>query len=207
MTIELWIAFVATSAVLLIIPGPTVLTIINYSISHGRRANASLVTAVALADSTGLTLSLLGLGALLAASPFWFNVVKYAGGLYLLYLGYRSLRAGAVPAQLGSGCTAETRWELSLNAYLVTLLNPQAIVFFVAFLPQFVDPDGNVSRQLLMLALTFVVMGMMNSACYAVFATSARRFLTTRRAQRLFQITGGALLVVCGICALVADQT
>lgn len=207
MSIELWIAFVATSAVLLVIPGPTVLTIISYSISHGRRVNASLVTAVALGDTTGLTLSLLGLGALLAASPFWFNLVKYAGGLYLLYLGYRSLRAGALPAHPGSGCGEQTRWKLSLNAYLVTALNPQAIVFFVAFLPQFVDRSGNVARQLWMLALTFVIMGMMNSACYTVFANSARRFLTTRRAQRLFQITGGALLASCGIWALLSEQT
>lgn len=207
MSIELWIAFVATSAVLLVIPGPTVLTIISYSISHGRRVNAPLVTAVALGDSTGLTLSLLGLGALLAASPFWFTVLKSAGGLYLLYLGYRLLRVGALPANLGSACREETRWKLSLNAYLVTALNPQAIVFFVAFLPQFVDPSGNVSRQLWTLALTFIVMGMMNSALYAAFASSARRFLTTQRAQRLFQISGGGLLVAFGICALLAQQT
>ena len=78
MPFELWLAFVAASAVLLIIPGPTILTVISYSMSHGRRANVPLVAAVALGDSTALVVSLLGLGTLLAASAFWFNAVKWA---------------------------------------------------------------------------------------------------------------------------------
>src|SRR3954468_769604 len=94
MSIEHWLAFVAASAVLLVIPGPTILTVISYSMAHGRRANVPLVAAVALGDSTALVLSLLGLGALLSASAFWFTIIKWAGGLYLLYLGIRMLRAG-----------------------------------------------------------------------------------------------------------------
>ena len=97
MPIELWFAFVIASGVLLIIPGPTILTVISYSMAHGRRANAPLVAAVALGDSTALVLSLLGLGALLATSAFWFTVVKAIGGLYLLYLGVKLLRAGISP--------------------------------------------------------------------------------------------------------------
>ena len=108
MPIELWLAFVAASALLLIIPGPTILTVISYSMSHGRRANVPLVAAVALGDSTALVVSLLGLGALLATSAFWFTVVKWVGGLYLLYLGIKLLRAGisstetAAPAELAN---------------------------------------------------------------------------------------------------------
>ncbi|MGH8185160.1 MAG: LysE family transporter, partial [Steroidobacteraceae bacterium] len=94
MSIELWLGFVAASAILLVIPGPTILTVISYSISHGKRANVPLVIAVALGDSTALVLSLLGLGALLAASAFWFTAIKLAGGLYLLYLGIKMLRSG-----------------------------------------------------------------------------------------------------------------
>ncbi len=94
MTLAAWLAFVAASTVLLIIPGPTLLTVISYSLSHGRRARLPLVAAVALGDSTALLLSLLGLGALLAASAFWFTVVKTLGGLYLLFLAVKLLRAG-----------------------------------------------------------------------------------------------------------------
>ena len=105
MSIELWLAFVAASAVLLIIPGPTILTVISYSIAHGRRANVPLVAAVALGDSTALVVSLLGLGALLATSAFWFTVVKWVGGLYLLYLGVK-LPCGNLAHRTGAAvCT------------------------------------------------------------------------------------------------------
>ncbi len=95
MSVEHWLAFVAASVVLLVIPGPTILSVISYSLAHGRRARWPLVAAVALGDCTALCVSLLGLGALLAASAFWFTVVKWAGGGYLLYLGIRMLRTGA----------------------------------------------------------------------------------------------------------------
>ena len=105
MPIELWFAFVIASGILLIIPGPTILTVISYSVAHGRRANAPLVAAVALGDSTALVLSLLGLGALLATSAFWFTMVKGIGGLYLLYLGVKLLRAGISSRGVGRpGC-------------------------------------------------------------------------------------------------------
>ena len=87
MTIEHWLAFVAASAVLLILPGPTVLTVISYSLAQGRRARGPLIAAVALGDATALSLSTLGLGALLATSSFWFTTLKWVGGLYLLFLG------------------------------------------------------------------------------------------------------------------------
>jgi threonine/homoserine/homoserine lactone efflux protein len=139
MSIELWLAFVAASAVLLIIPGPTILTVISYSMAHGRRANVALVAAVAMGDSTALVVSLLGLGALLATSAFWFTVVKWAGGLYLLYLGVKLLRAGVSPTELTEPAAPKSRWRLFMNTYLVTALNPKGIVFFVAFLPQFIN--------------------------------------------------------------------
>jgi hypothetical protein len=125
MSIELWLAFVAASAVMLIIPGPTILTVISYSMAHGRRANIPLVAAVALGDSTALAVSLLGLGALLATSAFWFTLVKGAGGLYLLYLGIKLLRAGISPAEIAAPAAPGSRWRLFANTYLVTALNPQ----------------------------------------------------------------------------------
>ena len=91
MSIAIWIAFIIASIVLLIIPGPTILTVISYSLSHGRQANIPLVMAVSLGDSTAMTMSLLGLGTILATSAFWFGVIKWIGGLYLLYLGVRLL--------------------------------------------------------------------------------------------------------------------
>src|SRR5438045_8953880 len=93
-SVESWLAFAAASAVLLVIPGPTILTVISYSVTHGRRAAIPLVTAVALGDSTALAFSLLGLGSVLAASSMAFTLVKAAGGAYLVYLGVKMIRTG-----------------------------------------------------------------------------------------------------------------
>lgn len=206
MSIELWLAFVAASAVLLIIPGPTILTVISYSVAHGRRANVPLVAAVTLGDSTALVVSLLGLGALLATSAFWFMVIKWVGGLYLLFLGIKLLRAGISPAELAAPAAPGSRWRLFANTYLVTALNPKGIVFFVAFLPQFINPRADVTQQLWFLAITFVTMATLNATLYAVFAGSARRLLASPRAQRRFNLAGGSLLSVAGIWALLARR-
>jgi threonine/homoserine/homoserine lactone efflux protein len=205
-SIELWFAFVAASAVLLVIPGPTILTVISYSMAHGRRANAPLVAAVALGASTALVVSLLGLGALLATSAFWFTIVKWAGGLYLLYLGIKLLRAGISSAELAAPAAPGSRWRLFANTYLVTALNPKGIVFFVAFLPQFINPGAEVARQLWVLAVTFVVMATINATLYALFAGSARQVLASPRAQRRFNLAGGALLSAAGVWALLAKR-
>ena len=206
MSIELWLAFVAASAVLLIIPGPTILTVISYSMTHGRRANVPLVAAVALGDSTALVVSLLGLGALLATSAFWFTVVKWVGGLYLLYLGIKLLRAGISAVELSAPAAPGSRWKLFANTYLVTALNPKGIVFFVAFLPQFINPSLAVTQQLWVLAATFVAMAALNATLYAVFAGSARKLLSSPRAQRRFNLAGGSLLSAAGVWALLAKR-
>ena len=206
MSIELWLAFVAASAVMLIIPGPTILTVISYSVAHGRRANVPLVAAVALGDSTALVLSLLGLGALLATSAFWFMVIKWVGGLYLLYLGMKLLRAGISPAEIAAPAAPRSRWRLFANTWLVTALNPKGIVFFVAFLPQFINPRADVTHQLWILAITFVALATLNATLYAVFAGSARRLLASPRAQRRFNLAGGSLLSAAGVWALLARR-
>ncbi len=206
MPIELWLAFVAASAVMLIIPGPTILTVISYSLAQGRRAQLPLVAAVALGDSTALVVSLLGLGTLLAASAFWFTVVKWVGGLYLLYLGVKLLRAGISPATLVASAAPGSRWRLFANTYLVTALNPKGIVFFVAFLPQFIQPGAAVAPQLWILAGTFVALAAVNATLYAVFAGAAGRLLASPRAQRGFHLAGGSLLSAAGVWALMARR-
>jgi threonine/homoserine/homoserine lactone efflux protein len=207
MSIEHWLAFVGASAVLLVIPGPTILSVISYSLAHGRRARWPLVAAVALGDSTALCVSLLGLGALLAASAFWFTVVKWVGGAYLLYLGIRMLRAGATDGPQRAALAAPvSRWKLFANTWLVTALNPKGIVFFVAFLPQFISPAGNASGQLWILAITFVTLAALNASLYALFAGAASRWLASPRAQRGFHLAGGSLLSGAGIWALLARR-
>lgn len=206
MPVELWLAFVAASAVMLIIPGPTILTVISYSIAHGRRARWPLVAAVALGDSTALVLSLLGLGALLATSAFWFTVIKSVGGLYLLWLGVKLLRAGIGPLEPMTLSSTGSRHRLFFNTWLVTALNPKGIVFFVAFLPQFIDPAAATGPQLWMLAITFVALATLNASLYAMFAGAAARLLSSGQAQRRFNLAGGSLLSIAGVWALLARR-
>jgi threonine/homoserine/homoserine lactone efflux protein len=203
---ETWLAFAAASAVLLVIPGPTILTVISYSLAHGRRANVPLVAAVALGDSTALVLSLVGLGALLAASAMLFTLVKWAGGVYLVYIGIRMLRSGVALPPIGEAVPSVSTRRLFANTYVVTALNPKGIIFFVAFLPQFLRADGTVATQLWVLAITFVVLAAINATLYAVFAASARRVLSTPAAQRRFNVAGGVLLAAAGAWALFAKQ-
>jgi len=207
MTIEVWLAFSIASSVLLIIPGPTILTVISYSVSHGYRAKVPLIIAVALGDSTALALSLLGLGVLLAESAFWFQVIKWVGGLYLLLLGLKLLMAGIKSAEAQQVSESTSKSTLFVNTYLVTALNPKGIVFFVAFLPQFINTSSNVAYQLWILAITFVALATFNATMYAVFAGRARLLLSSPKTQRILNFSGGSLLSVAGLWALSAKHS
>jgi threonine/homoserine/homoserine lactone efflux protein len=139
MSIEHWLAFVAASAILLAIPGPTILLVISYALSHGRKVASATVAGVALGDFTAMTASMLGLGALLATSAMLFTVLKWVGAAYLIYLGIKLWRApvsGQAAAVDDADVPAIRPLRVFLHTYAVTALNPKSIVFFVAFLPQ-----------------------------------------------------------------------
>jgi len=202
MIIEMLFTFITASVILLSIPGPTILTVISYSISHGNRAKVPLVGAVALGDSTALFLSLVGLGVVLAKSAFLFQIIKIVGGLYLLYLGFNLLKAGIKGDEFTFEKNTVSRKKLFMNTYLVTALNPKGIIFFVSFLPQFINPNGNVQFQLWTLAITFVILATLNASLYAIFASKAKEYLTSAKSQKRFNILGGSLLTMAGIWAL-----
>ena len=207
MALENWLAFVAASVVLLVLPGPTILTVIGYSLTHGRKANLPLVAGVALGDSTALLLSIVGLGALLKTSALWFTAVKLVGGCYLLYLGVRMLRAGAASGEVAmAAAPAAPPLQLFANTYLVTALNPKGIIFFVAFLPQFLTHNGHEGPQLALLAATFVILATINATLYATFAATARRILQKPVFRRRFHLMGGSLLAGAGLWALYARR-
>lgn len=169
MSIELWAAFALASCVLLVIPGPTILTVISYSVAHGNRARIPLIAAVALGDSTALALSLAGVGAVLVTSAWVFTAVKWVGGLYLIYLGIKLLLAKTSTLTLEKAGSVSSRWKLFGNTWLVTAFNPKGIIFFVAFLPQFIDTSAAVVPQLWILSITFVVLATLNATALRCF--------------------------------------
>ena len=141
MTLELWAAFVAASSILLLIPGPTVLLVVSYALGQGWRTALPMAVGVALGDFTAMTLSMLGLGALLAASATLFTALKWIGAAYLVWLGIKLWRAGGT-LEAAPRTDAVSAAKMLGHAWLVTALNPKSITFFVAFLPAFLDPHG-----------------------------------------------------------------
>lgn len=203
MAIEVWLAFVATVAVLLVIPGPTVLLVISYGLGQGWRAAVPTAAGVALGDFTAMTLSMLGVGALLATSAALFAALKWIGAAYLVWLGISLWRAGATH---GAEPRRERASRLRMlgHAWLVTALNPKSITFFVAFLPQFLDPARAFYAQMLVCEATFVTLAFANAFGYALAASRGRAFVRDPRALGWFNKAGGTLLIAAGVAAATA---
>ena len=202
MTLDLWLAFVLATLVLLVIPGPTVLLVVGYALRYGRRSAWGTVPGVALGDLTAITLSMAGLGALLAASATVFTGVKWAGAAYLVYLGVRMWRARAVPVAVSApGTVAASRSVMFRQAWTVTTLNPKSILFFVAFLPQFIAPAAPPVPQMLTLGITFVTLAALNAALYALLAGSVRAGLHRPGVQKTVNRLGGSILIGAGAMA------
>lgn len=198
MTFETWAAFCAASAVLLVIPGPTILLVVSYALGQGWRTALPMAAGVALGDFTAMTLSMLGIGALLAASATVFTVLKLIGAAYLIYLGVKLFRAGGTLRAEPRTDTASAM-KMAAHAWLVTALNPKSITFFVAFLPQFIDRHADFGTQMLIFEATFLALAFANAFVYALAAARVRRLAGNQRAIRLFNRTGGTLLVGAGI--------
>ncbi len=201
MALDHWLAFVAASALLLAIPGPTVLLVISYALGHGRRSAASTVAGVALGDFTAMTASLAGLGALLATSAALFTALKWIGAAYLIYLGGKLWRAPVAQADAAIDPPAERPGRIFLHAYAVTALNPKSIVFFIAFLPQFLDSSHPLLPQFVIFEASFLTLATLNALGYARLAAAARRTIRRPRIQRAVNRAGGTLLIGAGALA------
>jgi threonine/homoserine/homoserine lactone efflux protein len=197
-TVEIWLAYVAATTLVLIIPGPTIMLVVSYAIAEGRRAALSTVIGVGLGDFVAMTLSLAGLGALLATSAELFTILKWVGAAYLVWLGIKLWRAPAVPP--GEESTeGRSGSAMMLHAFVVTALNPKGIAFFIAFTPQFLDPTAPLLPQLVIMEATFVFLGVVNAALYALLASGARERIRQPSTLRLINRIGGTVLIGAGV--------
>jgi len=173
----LW-AFLIASIVLAVTPGPGVIYIVTRTLSQGRAAGASSVAGVAFGNLLNSLGASLGLAALFAVSALAFEVVKYAGAAYLVWLGIRMLRAPAgVDAQSSRAASPASAWRVFREGVMVAILNPKTTIFFAAFLPQFMNPDAPALPQALMLGAIFVVVAASSDLAYVMLATwLARRW-------------------------------
>jgi threonine/homoserine/homoserine lactone efflux protein len=198
MTFQTWIAFAVAAGIVLAMPGPTILAVISQSLAHGRKAVIPLVIGVTLGDFTAMSLSFLGLGAILSVSAALFSILKLLGALYLIYLGVRLLRSNP-KSETSATAVRVPGQRLLINLFVITALNPKSIAFFIAFLPQFITPSAKPLPQFFILGGTFLVLAALNATIYALFSGHLREKVQSTEARRWFNRFGGAALIGAGM--------
>lgn len=195
--------FAFAAWVLLVIPGPSVLYIVARSVDQGRAAGIVSALGVQAGSLVHVAAAALGLSAILMSSAEVFTVVKYLGAGYLIYLGVRKLMERqnlAVPGAIPRERLSRVFWQ----GAVVNVLNPKTALFFLAFLPQFVDPShGMVAGQIFALGMVFVTLGVLSDGMYAVLAGSARHWIVGNRRLLRAQKYGTAGVFI-GLGALTA---
>jgi threonine/homoserine/homoserine lactone efflux protein len=194
--------FLTAAVLLVVIPGPGVLYVVARSVDQGRRAGLVSVLGVGIGNFIQVLLAALGLSALIASSALAFDVIRIAGGLYLIWLGINRLRT---PAEFAAQLNEPTPHRRILSqGIVVAALNPKTALFFVAFLPQFVDPaGGSVALQILLLGTVFVALALIGDSLYAVTAGAiAARLSTGNTAAMARGSRYGAAAIYFGLGAL-----
>jgi threonine/homoserine/homoserine lactone efflux protein len=195
----MWLAFVFAATVLLIIPGPTIILVISQSLAHGRSAVLPLTAGVTLGDFTAMSLSFLGLGAVLASSSAAFTVLKWTGAVYLVFLGLRLWLSKPETGGISTPGRRASSLSLFRSALVVTAMNPKSIAFFVAFLPQFINTQDRAFPQFLLLGSTFLMLAALNATLYGVFAGRLRDGMQNPKIRRCFDLCGGSALIAAGV--------
>jgi threonine/homoserine/homoserine lactone efflux protein len=198
--------FLLASAVLLLTPGPAVLYIIARSVDQGRRAGFVSVCGIEVGNFMHVIAATLGLSALLLSSALAFTIVKYLGAAYLIYLGLRKLFTREA-MQAPSAHQPQSLWRIFSQGVVVAALNPKTALFFVAFLPQFVDPSqGAIAGQMMVLGCVFILMAVISDSIYAlVAATVGQRLKGSRSTVRAERYVVGSVYIGLGVTAALTD--
>ncbi len=196
------LAFMVVAAVLILVPGPSVLFVVTRSLTLGRKAGIATVVGNTAGVYVQVFLVAIGVGAIVQESIAVFTVIKFAGALYLVYLGVQAFRKrGSLAAALNAPVAARDLRRIFADAFIVGIANPKVIVFFVAVLPQFVDRSaGSVGVQLVTLGAVFCAIALVCDSMWALAAGAARDWLV-RSPQRIAAIGGTGGLVMIGLGA------
>lgn len=192
MTLELYLAYIAASVLIVIVPGPTVTVIVANSLAHGARAGLLNVAGTQLGLALMIGVLLVGLTSIIETMGWWFDWLRLAGAAYLIWIGYKLIRSSGT---IDAGDSAPTpRGGFFLQGFLVILSNPKALLFFGAFIPQFVDPSRDYVLQVILLGATFMAVATVLDATYAVLSGGAGAFLTRQRVRLVSRISGAFLI-------------
>jgi threonine/homoserine/homoserine lactone efflux protein len=200
--------FAGAALVLLVIPGPAVLYIFARSIEQGQLAGFVSILGIHTATLVHVAAAALGLSAVLASSALAFSLVKYAGAAYLVWLGLRKIFSRAEVVDLSVTEHGKEYRRLFRDGFVVNLFNPKTALFFLAFLPQFVEVDrGHVAMQVAALGLLFTALGIVTDGCYALAAGTAGRWLKRSRAYlEVERHVSGLLFIGLGVAAAFAGN-
>ena len=191
MTLEVYLAYVLACIVITIVPGPTVTVIIANSLKHGTRAGLLNVAGTQIGLALMMATLVVGLSTIIATMGWWFDWLRLAGAGYLVWLGWKLLRSsGEVPMAKAS----VPRGGFVLQGLLVILSNPKGLLWFGAFIPQFIDPEGNYVGQIVVLGLTAMAVALVSDGAYAILVGRAGSALSRRRVQLVNRIGGGFLI-------------
>jgi threonine/homoserine/homoserine lactone efflux protein len=201
-----FLLFAAASLAFLAIPGPSVFYIVTRSLAQGRRAGVTSMLGVQAGGLVHVVAAAVGVSALIASSATAFTIVKYAGAAYLVFLGLRKLLSRSdEPLELT--LTPASGRRLFWQGAVVNILNPKTALFFLAFLPQFVDPSAAVAPQMLVLGTLLVGLGVVSDGTYALVAAGAgRRLRETAAARRRLDRLSGGVFVSLGVVAALAGE-
>lgn len=201
MSFQSWLAFSAACIVLTLIPGPSVLLVIGQALAKGRTAAMMCILGDVIGGFILIGLSFMGVGALLAASAALFQIVKWAGVIYLAYLGYRQIVEARNQTSGFADATdpSSSLWKSFTAGAVTAVLNPKAIVFYMAFLSQFIDPDRGMAIQLAVMTATSSLAVIVPLSGYALLAARARQVFQSREAAQKIGYTGGACLIGGGV--------
>ena len=192
MSLELYLAYVLACAVITLIPGPTVTVIIANSLAHGPRAGLLNVAGTQLGLALMMAILVVGLSSVIVAMGWLFDWLRWAGAAYLVWLGVQLLRSPEAIAEARS--FPVPRGGFLLQGFLVLMANPKALLWFGAFIPQFVDPKGNYVAQIIVLGVTAMVVALVSDGAYAVLTGRAGAFLSKKRIRLVSRLSGGFLI-------------
>ena len=192
MSFEIYFAYLAACVVIIIVPGPTVTLIIANSLSHGMRAGLLNVAGTQMGIALMIGLVGIGLASLIEALGWWFEVVRFLGAVYLVWLGIKLIRTSGA---LGEARKVPVpRVGFFLQGFLVAVSNPKTLVFFGAFIPQFIEPARDYWQQLLIMGATAIIVASISDSLYAVLIGGAGRRISEAKVRWLSRISGGVLI-------------
>ena len=196
MTLEIYLAYVLACVVITIVPGPTVTMIVANSLAHGSRAGLLNVAGTQIGLGLMMATLVVGLSTVIATMGWWFDWLRLAGAAYLIWLGCK-LFFGRISIE-NSRAPQAPRGGFVLQGLLVILSNPKGLLWFGAFIPQFIDPKGNYVGQIILLGLTAMAVALISDGAYAILVGRAGSALSKRRVQLVSRV-GGVFLIGGGL--------